>query len=263
MTPLTGPVDLEGVDQYEGGTLTIPSMGLTLPVYKSTDNTTANDYVRVPGGSFTAAQVAAIAAGGVTGTLADDDALALPHLPSGGALIDSAFGNAYIKPIYVDAGTPNSPNTAGTIPFERHFNDNFGAADNAQQLASAPLYWATLLVGAFENKPATDGDADGVAAPVIGAPPVEQDSSFDYGVSPTGGVNVSIIYLETIDDFARQQAIFTDEAHTVVHEIGHTAGNGIDGHDANWNGIMQAGAPVLPMFFDNVHLAFMRSVGTW
>jgi hypothetical protein len=77
------------------------------------------------------------------------------------------------------------------------------------------------LIGCFENFPSTDGDPEGIAPPGLGVPSPATDSKFDYGYSTA---TTSYIFLETINDFVRQANTYTDEPHTVAHEIGHTVG---------------------------------------
>jgi hypothetical protein len=259
-------------DEFEGGVLSIPSFGVGgryVPIYRNIDDT-----LHVPANSFSPAELAAIA-GGVDATITDDDAIpasgTMP-LPSGGSLLQSAYGEAYIAPQYVDPGS--SWNPRGTLRFVRHLEDDAigsTAMDDiaaSRDLTSAPGFWATLVVGCFENYAATDADPDGLGPKQFGH--VDDDSltgpGLDYGASPLHGINTSAIYLETIRDANASANHFTDEAHTVVHELGHTAGAGIDGHPpepSTVETIMRAGAPRGEDHFSNQNLAWFRSVSTW
>ncbi len=240
-------------DAFEGGELTITATGLKVPIYLNSDNFFAPHTLNVPAGAIPALAFPAAA------TVTDDDVIPATgtlKLPDGGPLLESAFGDAYILPKYVDPG-PGSLNTVGTIPFVRHLNDTEPAA--ARNLpASSAGFWSTYLIGAFENLQSTDGDADGIAPPGLGIPAPGTDSAFDYGYS---NATTSYVFLETIDDFVRQQNFSTDEWHTVTHEIGHTVGDSDSTHCET--GIMRAGAPVSETIFDNYYLNRFRSVIFW
>jgi hypothetical protein len=249
---------IESDDEFEGGVLTIPSFGVNgkyLPIYLNRGST-----VNVPANSFTAGERTALA-GGVTATLVDDDVIptgGTMRLPDGGALLQSAFGVAYISPIYVDPG-PNSWNSVGTVSFTRKLYDGFSSIGGANRnLTSSAAFWTTLVVGAFENTDPTDGDSDGLAPPGLGIPsPAAPNSGFDWGVSDA---NTSAIFLETIDDLNRQGQGATGENVVVTHEIGHTVGSGT-GHTAT--GIMVARPTNTEMFFDNETMRKFRSIDIW
>jgi hypothetical protein len=235
--------------------------------------------INVPAGTFTAADLAAINAAAWNGapiqaTFTDDDATTLPHLPDGGNLLASAFGMAYILPIYVDPG-PDSWNVRGTVPFRTKLEDNLDAIDGLRDLTSKEDFWTTLLVGAYENKAWTDGDPDGDWP--VGTPLVGTDSKFDWGVSDKN--NRSAIFLETIRDVGPAQG--KTEPLIVTHEIGHTAANGLSGPGFDWYGHTLGGAEgeklekrhfsimneapnsAQDTLFDNETQAFFRSVKVW
>lgn len=257
-------------DVFEGGTLSIPALGKTLLIYGNSDNFVAADTVDVPAGSFTTTEVALIGGTQPTAILHDDDNDSLlPHLPSGGALITSAFADAYILPIYADAY-----NVRTTIPFQLNLsalgvrNDT----DDAQDLSSSPDCWITLVVSCFQHTKGEDGDPDGDSP--LPAYTISSDNTFAYGASPPlftiqpigigiGALNQSAIFLETIDDEFRKvgTGASTDEVHTVVHEIGHTAGvNGL-GHQRS--GIMLDGAPKEETNFDPISIRHFRTITIW
>ena len=246
-------------DAFEGGQLSIPSLGITVPVYLNSDNLLYDDTINVPGGTFTGAQVAAISAAPVTGTLTDDDVIpasgTMP-LPDGGSLSQTAFGEAYILPKYVDPGS-GSLNKRGTVPFVRHVSDSIGQLKVSRDLTSSSDFWSTLVVGCFENYVGSDGDPDGIAPPGLGIPSPTTDDAFEYGASDA---DTSAIFLETVDDFVRQRNFSTDENHTVTHEIGHTVGSGIKHFST---GIMRPGAPKIETAFADENLATFRGVDTW
>ncbi|HYO08358.1 MAG TPA: hypothetical protein VER17_05255 [Tepidisphaeraceae bacterium] len=177
--------------------------------------------------------------------------------------MSSSMGDAYILPIYVDPGL-GSPNSRGTLPFRRHLEDGLNGANGSNDLGAflSPTFWTTLIVGAFENYASFDGDADGIARPGAGVPVPGSDAGFDYGISPAQGsvMNISAIFLETIDDFFRQGNFSTTEALTVTHEIGHTVGR-IIGHAPT--GILREGAPKGETVFDNGTLSIFRKVTQW
>jgi hypothetical protein len=253
-------------DEFEGGVLSIPSFGgKTLPIYRQIGNT-----LNVPANSFTPAELAVINGygGAVAATATDDDVIpanGAMRLPDGGPLLQSAFGAAYIQPIYVDP-VGGSLNTVGTVSFMRHLQDDLGAIATGtnRNLASSASFWTTLLVGCFEDFRTTDADPDGLAPVGIGIPtPLADVDGFDLGYSGKNGSdqNRSAIFLETIDDLSRQGQTATPESLIVTHEIGHTVGSGT-GHTLT--GILRE-HPSSPgdNNFDNETMKKFRTVIVW
>jgi hypothetical protein len=258
------PSDIQQ-DELEGGTLSIPSFGnKAVRIYLNSDNFGA-DTLNVPANSFTAAELASIAAAPVTATVVDDDVIpgtGTHALPNGGTLISSAFGDAYILPVYVDPN-PIGWNTKGTVTFQRHANDGFTDASSSRNLTSANDFWATQVIGAHENKPGTDADPDGSPAPASGAgvPLPSFDATIDYGYSNKGNsanANVSMIFLETIRDYGPSQGM--SEASVVTHEVGHTAGYE---NPHRSTGIMRASEFGSETNFDDESLYLFRNTILW
>ncbi len=250
-------------DVFEGGTLTIAALSKTLVIYGNSDNPLFADTVSVPAGSFSAADVAFIATNHPSAVLHDDDNdFLLPHYPVGGTLLISAFAEAYILPVYADAY-----NIRTSIPFQPNtgLKGTFFDIDDAQDFESSSDCWITLVVGCFQPAKGEDADPDGIS-PVTHFT-IKSDSGSTTGASPTlavgGGFNVSAIFLEVIDDMFRTlgNSTLTDEAHTVVHEIGHTAGaNGL-GHQKE--GIMRDAAPKGETSFNAISIRHFRTITTW
>jgi hypothetical protein len=272
---------------YSGGTLTIPGFPASFPIYLNSDNAGFADTINVPANSFTVAQAAALNAGAtVAAQIVDDDvipATGTMPLPSGGTtiatafgttgnVISSAFGTAYVLPLYVDSGVAGNWNTVGTVPMVdqgndyRHLSDNLAAIGydsgplKNRDLTSTAAFWTTLVVGAFENKPDTDGDPgfDAVFGP--GAPAskvIGSDSEIDFGVSGKTGSdqNISAIFLESIRDIG-----FPSDAEVVTHEVGHTAGSGLS-HTKT--GLLMKSGYAGRKQFDNYCLWFMRGLDVW
>lgn len=231
----------ESLDQdvFEGGTLTIAAFGgKTVTVYTNNSNE-----LDVPAGSFTAAELATIAAGPVAATVKDDDDLTIlgtagsPRLADGGTVLFTAFGGAYILPVYADAF-----NFRVTIPFNENLEDYevYSALDNAEDMSSSGRFWHTLIVSCFQPKASADADGDGTPA-VLGVTVIAEGAI--YGSSPSdtvnGDWNESAIFLETIRDMIAAGTALTDEAFTVTHEIAHT---GSHPHHTS-TGLMMEGAP--------------------
>src|SRR5690606_37772132 len=114
-------------------------------------------------------------------------------------------------------------------------------------------FWATLLVSAFELAMDEDGDPDGtplvpwttvgIEVPAMGA--------------TWGTFNRSAVFLEPLRDWGSSSD--TDEAHTVVHELGHAGGR--NGHTST--GIMKDGAPKAEDEFDAETIVIFRTNITW
>jgi hypothetical protein len=251
--------------------------------------------LNVPGGSFTPAERALIAAGPVAATIIDDDVIpAAPGtmpLPSGGNpvvtaygttgdFMSNAFGTAYILPLYVDPG-PESWNTVGTVPMVvpigggqsrnyRHLaNDLDAISATNRDLVSAADFWTTLVVGSFERFFETDGDPACDPGPMGPGVPIQQVSTdtggWDFGWSGDPSLafpdqNRSAIFLETIRDVGPANGY--KEAEIVTHEIGHTAGGG-KGLPHTKTGLMMQVAFAGQTQFDNYSLKRMREVGVW
>jgi hypothetical protein len=190
-------------------------------------------------------------------------------LASGGTLLGSAFGEAYIKPIYVDP-SPTGWNTRGVVPFVAHAKDNFAVGVVSQDLTSAAGFWSITLVSAHENFDSTDGDPDGKPIPGVVPQPV-QDAEIDYGLSNkgTGTGNVSLIFMESIQDAGPLEGV---TMHAVVtHEIGHTAGYEIKHSEERGlgaTGLLRESPSAFSsatgnQSFDNDAQSKMRSVVVW
>lgn len=251
-------------DIFEGGTLTIPSLGKTVRVYLNSDNLIQPDTVNVPANSFTAAEITSLQVGNVPAILTDDDLVPVSGthaLPSGGSLLGDAFGMAYIKPNYIDPGS--TLNTRGTVPFREFADDDFGIGRASRDIDSENSFWATQIVGVHQNTAAYDGDPDADPAPAtgIGVPTPGFDEKFDWGVSAKGAGaanNVSLIFMETIRDVGPNSGM--PQAAVVVHEIAHTAGSEIV-HKGT--GLLREKEFGSETAFDNSTLWELRGVIQW
>lgn len=262
-------VNFPNPDVLEGGSVFIPAFGVTATIYRNRVGSGIDD-ILIDNSALTAAQIAAINAVGMNNPLAaivnDDDQIpagGVHPLADGGALLTSAFGEAYIKPIYVDSA---SLNPRRVVDFERHLEDTLTSVTWANRdLDSQARFWATLLVSAHENWPHTDGDGDGDRTPRPDFRPYPDpltDSEFDYGYSGPQGLfypdqNVSAIFMETLRDRGPLANLMLSEV--VTHELGHTAGGGL-GHTAT--GLLMADYSGQTSF-DNATQAAFRSVITW
>ena len=88
--------------------------------------------------------------------------------------------------------------------------------------------------------------------------PATDGTGLDYGYS---NATTAYIFLETIDDFVRQNNFVTDEWHVVTHEIGHTVGSSDSTHSVT--GIMRPFSPKGETLFDNYYLNEFRKVTVW
>ena len=251
-------------DQFEGGTLTITSINKVVTVNASRTSTGGATKLYVPAGSFTEADV--VAARGQEGRLTDDDDLtASPRLPDGGALLQSAFGNAYIRPLYLDQHLPGVDSPNDTVQFQAHLRDDLDAIDDARNAQSEADFWSTLVVGCFENTPETDGDPDGNApGSNLNYLLVGRDQSMDWGYSGAVSAvlsdqNRSAIFLETIRDVGPASSM--PEAAVVTHEIGHTWSTESNPHKSE--GLMREVEFGSSETFDNDSLAKFRSTNVW
>ena len=228
--------------------LNCPNGDNIFPVYESTSNVVYNDEVIIVG-------VPGACANGSAYVLSDDDNLqVLPHYPSGGALIGPAFAAAYISPQYLGAAFQD------TVEFNMHLSDaelltGYGWNDG-RDVQSSARFWSCLVVGCWEGPQDFDADPDYCFAlpppPFVPRPGAEVG---EFGATVTSW-GESAIYLQTIADPCSQS---TDEAHTVVHEIGHTPG--YPNHVPN--SIMEAGAPATENSFAPETIAYFRSRVTW
>lgn len=250
--------------EFEGGSLNIPALGKTLPIATNTNEFGGGQELVVRTTDLTATELATLAAGGVLGTIADDDDPAvlgwagLPRLASGGTLLESAYRQMYVLPLYADKF-----NTRTTVSFDRHVDylDLVGGSslDNSRDLPNENGFWSSLLVSAFE--PAADVDADADGSWLLGAAINVVPEQAEYGLTPKSNFidNLSIIFLETIRDMKNAT---TDEAHTVVHELGHAGrDDAADAHPAT--GIMRETAPRGETEFDTDTQRRIRSKVLW
>jgi hypothetical protein len=194
--------------------------------------------------------------GGTDAVLREDDSetvlgtAASPRLADGGGLLTSAFAQMYVLPQYDDVH-----NVHRTIAFDRHvdFSDLIGDPpyDNARDLPSTDNFWATLVVSCYEGRTSEDADPDE-------GPMVEMAG---YGETPLSNFasNLTLIYYETLRDMHDS---FTDEAHTVVHEIAH-AGCDDSGDRHSKTGIMQVAAPRQESDFDAETIVKIRRKKYW
>ncbi|HLL88772.1 MAG TPA: hypothetical protein VK324_05680 [Tepidisphaeraceae bacterium] len=242
-------------DEYEGGMLAIPSLSKNIPVFLSRTEA-SNQFVNVTVShdALTSDEVTF----GLVATLKDDDTQAQPALPDSGGLLQSAFSSAYIRPEYADTF-----NDHPTVPFYAKLGDSLASIEGSRDLSSSPGFWTTLVVGCYENTDDTDADADGTPTGLAPQPELS-GIPWDLGYAGSGqflDTNTIAIYMETLADVTSQRITDSSEQHVVVHEIGHSAGSGLNGH--NYGGIMQAGAPSDENEFDSESLRFFRVVTTW
>jgi hypothetical protein len=162
----------------------------------------------------------------------DDDFSVLPHLPNGGALMDSAYADAYIRPANADHLNPNK-----FRPFRRH-QSPVGIILAFGDLTSTPDFWATLVIGCFEHTRVyltLDNDPDfwNSHANTVRYP--GEDTDFGFTFRPH---NASGIYLEPIRDYLISSGGGCSEDLITTHEIGHTPDILGFGHTTNHIDIM-------------------------
>jgi hypothetical protein len=203
-------------------------------------------------------------------TLLDDDVSALgtpgnPRFPNGDDLLKTAFAPAYIEPLYV------STSYETVVPFQEYLNASdvfygFGSWDDGRSpaLVSSNGFWSCLIVGAWEGSDTAetgrehDGDPDYCNSPYSSIVPPTAAESVTTGVTDAASGRSAIFFQGLADDAACNPG--TDEAHTVVHEIGHTCGVvGMHSH----GGIMTEGAPKYESRFTAITLKTFREQNPW
>ncbi len=246
------PDDLSDLNLFEEGRIVFqgcPAGQESFPIIESTSKLVLDDEVIILG-------LPAACADGSAYQLFDDDSLtALPHFPDGGSLITSAFADAYVLPIYADA-------FQSIVAFNMHLSDSelqFGIGwNNGDFLSSTSTFWSCLIVGCWEADEDYDADPDFCFS--ITTPTIPRDGAElgDFGVT-VDSKGDSAIFLQAIIDQA-SCANTSDEAHTVVHEIGHTCGQ----HSQHIPGsIMEAGAPRIENSFAPESIRIFREQVTW
>ncbi len=239
--------DLNLYEEGDIGFAACPAGLDVFPVVSNTSNFLTDDEVVVLG------LPGACANGSVYSSWDDDVQGILPHYPSGGAILGTAFATAYILPVY--AGEEYQD----VIPFEIHLNDlEMYQINNARDLTSSPAFWACLIVGCWEPGQNWDADPDVcfTLTPPFGPPPGAEGAETGRTETDKGE---AAIFMQTIQDDAACMWI-TDEAHTVTHEIGHTCRE----HDHHVpNSIMQEGAPRGQNQFAPESIDIFRDQGTW
>ena len=222
---------LDEEDRYENGFIQIAGVGC-LAVNSNTDNLLFDDTVVIDG-------VPPQSVVSLSFLLYDDDNVqrgsrlprTMPYTLSGGALIDSAFSDAFIKPapvpsIYIDVD----------VPFKRNLDAGLGyysgwlpAVNHSRDLEESTDFWYSYVLAAFQPEVSQDNDPSTQGSLTFG--------QTDPGMLPK---NRSTIYVETLREVEVLPATpRIREEHTVVHEIGHQGG-GTHGD----GGIMADHAPI-------------------
>ena len=134
----------------------------------------------------------------------------MPYRLSGGTLIYTAYGDAYIEPInapneYIDSNVSFDRNLSGLLEWPNVVGSN-------KDLESADDFWVAYLLAAWQGAVSEDFD------PSTGNALATKGEARDLG-------NMGAIYVETLrEDELRSDKPRTEEEHTVVHEIGHKGG---------------------------------------
>lgn len=248
------PDELADLNLFEEGTIVFiacPGGAGTFGVCESTSNAVTDDEVIILG-------VPGTCANGSDYILSDDDNLSvLPHYPSGGPLLTAAFAEAYILPLYLGAEYQD------VVGFDMHLGAydieyGWGTWDDGKDVSSSACVWSCFVAGCWEFTEDEDGDPDGcffLTAPFVARPGAEVPTT---GVTD-GDSGKAAIFMQALTDTAACTA-GTNEAHTVVHEIGHTCGS----HNHHIpNSIMEEGAPTGEDSFAPESIAIFRSQVIW
>lgn len=247
------PDEFSDLNLYEEGRIVLgacPNGSNTFPVIESTSYAFADDEVIVLG------LPGACGVGSAYTLFDDDDLSVLPRQPNGGQVLVTAFGEAYILPVYAPVTYMD------IVDFTRHLSDwavEYGGSwSDDRDLESTPEFWSCLVVGAWEPEQDDDADPDycfNLIPPFTARPGAE---------APTTGITDddsgrAAIYTQALADVAGCTSS-TDESHTVTHEVAHTSGS----HPQHIsNSIMGAGAPKTEDFFAAQSLLIFRNEEDW
>ena len=226
-----------GPDRYENGPFYIDGVGTY------TVNTNTHNQVVIQG-------TPGHAAVGATFQIYDDDVIAigtrqprtLPYQLSGGALIYTAFADAFIEPIKAPAQYIQT-----NIPFHRNISENYyfdwqPTVSAHRDLTTAADMWTAYCLCAWQGDTSADHDPD--------------TEEFELGLTDFGFLpdNQSAIYIETIREAEENpNTPRINEQHTIVHEIGHQGGA-----QHSDKGIMTEGAPITENQFRPVTIKRFR-----
>jgi hypothetical protein len=250
--------DLSDVNLFEGGQIVFAGCPVGQDVYAVVENTSniiTEDSAVILG-------LPPACADGSPYTLYDDDDLSvLQSPPDGGTLLQAAFADAYILPVYADATYES------VLSFEIHLTDEellFGQGDwnDSKGLTTSSSFWACLIVGCWEPGQDEDRDPDLCWAIPPYVTPGGETGLFG-ATRPrtfTIGGGESAIFMQTLAD---QEVCLpsTDEVHTVTHEIGHTCGAECESHVPN--SIMAEGAPAGESSFAPETIKVFREQDDW
>jgi len=238
-------------NRYEGGFIVIDGSA-KYTVLKNTDNLVLDDDVVVSGLPPTSSV-------GKPFAIYDDDydettvqpIRPLPYSLSGGTLIESAYGEAYIKPVNVPSGYVDTDST-----FYRNLSSGLlsgwtSKVSEKKDLTDAADFWVVHLLAAWQPSADKDYDPDTVD-PGDPSPDIVQGEALDS--DNTGAIYVEPIRELEILPFAPR----IHEEHTVVHEIGHQGGG-----EHGDGGIMADGAPIDQNQFAPVTLDRFRDETTF
>jgi hypothetical protein len=206
--------------------------------------------------------------------------------------LEKAYEDAYIDVVYAD-----DYNQTDVIPYKREvtFFDLYATMHNGRNLKSEPSLWAARVVAAFEGgsslvrsnplnisiwfgadvdmDPDTVVDINGSSEPYVGSKPLQPSGSFEYlGVTP-GGLNHSLIFLETLrdgnvasnrsDDPGGNQLVTKERV--AIHEVTHSGGLYAIGHDDDGTNLMNTepdGFSLSDLFSPKI-INELRAIKTW